>query len=224
MLWPDPKLGPWSVLVHWRTIDGRAECTGLDLRHGTRMDGRALPGISPTPITASAMRELRPDALIRAARARRTEGLESSVEALHRYIRDENEAAGRGRTAQSPFTTAKSRGVKSEPGAPATAALRARTSGMKEARRWPKGSKPRGRPKGTDTYSPQHWEQVAEVYREARNNGTTGGPTIAVSEHFHIEYSTAATWISRCRTKGFLPQTTPGKAAAGPSKKRKGQR
>src|ERR1039458_8360009 len=68
MLWPDSKLGPWSVVVHWRNIDGRPECTGLDLRHGTRMDGRALPATSPTPITASALRDLRPDALIRAAR------------------------------------------------------------------------------------------------------------------------------------------------------------
>jgi hypothetical protein len=222
LLWPDPKRGPWSVLVHWRIIDGRPECTGLDLRHGTRMDGRALPATSPSPITASALRDLRPDALIRAARARRVEGLESSVEVLHNYIRAENEAAGRGRTAQSPFTTGRSGGTKSKFGAPATAGLRARTSRMREPRKWPQGSKPRGRPKGKDTYPPEHWERVAEVYQKAWEAGVKG-PTSDVEVQFDVTYSTARNWVSRCRSKGLLASTTRGKAAGGPSKKRKGQ-
>jgi len=224
MLWPDPKLGPWTVAVHWRTIEGRPECTGLDLRRGTRIDGRALPGVVPTPITASALRDLRPDALIRAARARRIEGLKASIDAGHEYIRSENEAAGRGRTAQSPFTTAKgSRTRKSELGAPATAGLRSRVDSLRAPRSWPQDSKPRGRPKGKDTYPPEHWERVADVYRKAWKAGVKG-PTSDVEVQFDVSYSAAAKWISKCRTKGLLPPTTRGKAAGGPSKTRKGQR
>ena len=218
MLWPDPKTGPWSVLIHWCTIAGRPECIGLDVRYGTQLDGSSLAGAKPTPITATALRDLRPDALIRAARQRRIDGLGSSVDALHAYIRTENEASGRGRTAQSPFVAAKAtRAKRSKPAAPATATLRSRAKRMGEPRRWPKGSKPRGRPKGKDTYAPEHWQMVADVYRAAWTAGVRG-PTGEVAEHFQIGYSTAATWVSRCRSKGLLPPTTRGKPGAGPAK------
>lgn len=222
MLWPDPNTGPWTVAVHWRTIDGCPECTGLDLRRGTRLDGRALPGATPAPITASALRDLRPDALIRAARARRVEGLRASVDTHHQFIAAENEAAGRGRTAQSPFTGG-GRTQKGKPGAPAIAALRSRADRLSGSRPWPAGSKPRGRPRGTETYPPEHWEKVAQVYQAAWEAGIKG-PTGEVAEQLHGSYSAAAKWVRRCREKGLLPPTTRGKAAGGPSKKRKGQR
>ena len=64
MSWPDADSGPWSVVVHWREIDGRTECIGLELWHGTKVGGAGFKGRVPQPITATAMRPLRPDALI----------------------------------------------------------------------------------------------------------------------------------------------------------------
>lgn len=214
MSWPDPDSGPWAVMVHWREIGGRAECVGIEFWNGTMIGGDELAGRQAAPITATGLRDLRPDALIKAARQKRLDGLQSSVAALHDYLREQNLGSGRGRTAPSPFAE---KGAKTVPasGPRETRHLRNRIDRLQKARPPVSGSKPRGRPAGKK-WAPEHWQEVADIYREAwRDNHN---PTAEVSVHFDVGYSTAATWISRCRAKGLLEPTTQGKPTAGPTK------
>lgn len=64
-LWPDPDRGPWHVTLYWSLIDGRTECTGLEIRSDRFTDE---PGSSrwakpqdwhgqPRPLTTSVLRE-----------------------------------------------------------------------------------------------------------------------------------------------------------------------
>jgi hypothetical protein len=213
MSWPDPNEGPWAVRVHWRDFDGRDECIGLDLWSGTAIEGGELQGRVPSPITATSLRELKPDSLITTARRKRRQGLEQAVEAGHRYLAEENRKVGRGQTTVSPY--GKGRRVRQDPalGPPQTADLRNNVRRLAEARRWPDGSKPRGRPAGK-AWPEEHWNEVATAYRTAWAAGFN--PTAEVSAQFNVGYSTASTWISRCRTRGLLSPTKQGKAGTGP--------
>lgn len=66
--WPDPTHGPWAATVHWREIDGRLECIGLNIWHGTTVGGDSMPDRTPTPITATNLREARLHDLLAAGR------------------------------------------------------------------------------------------------------------------------------------------------------------
>jgi len=185
------------------------------LWHGTMVDGAPLLGADAMPITSTSLRDLKPDALIRAARARRVGALGSAVDTLHARMASENKAAGRGRTQESPFNQPTSKPSAGEAGAPASAHLRSRAKRMGKSKPWPTRSKTRGRP---TKHTPEHWAEVAEVYKNALARGWD--PTAEVSVHFvgptgePIAYSTAATWVNRCRSKGLLPPTPKGKAGA----------
>lgn len=67
----------------------------------------------------------------------------------------------------------------------------------------------RGRP---PKYGPEHFEEVARVYREAFAINRT--PTRAVARHFETTSAAAAKWVARCRQLGLLPETSRGKARA----------
>jgi hypothetical protein len=78
-------------------------------------------------------------------------------------------------------------------------------------------------------YGPEHFAEVARVYREAYSNNRK--PTRAVAQHFTrklrhgVSESAAAKWVFRCRNLGLLPQTTRGKArAVEPSKRKRTRR
>ncbi|HEX3842652.1 MAG TPA: hypothetical protein VHU85_17810 [Acidimicrobiales bacterium] len=215
MSWPDPDEGPWAVMVHWRDLGGRAECIGLELWNGTALQGGNIDGREPSPITATALREIRPDALIKTAREKHVQDLAGVVDALHHYLREQNISSGRGKTKASPFVGAddKRKPLAIRPGAPETREIRTRIDRLNERRKWPEGGKQRGRP-ADKKHPPEHWERVAEVYRDAWAKGWN--PTAEVEVAFGLEsYSTAATWISRCRKKGLLPETKQGKPSAG---------
>ena len=79
-------------------------------------------------------------------------------------------------------------------------------------------SKPtgRGRP---PKYGPEHFEEVARVYRGAFARNRT--PTRDVARHFDVTESAAAKWVTRCREMGLLPTTTRGKARVSDSKARR---
>jgi hypothetical protein len=65
----------------------------------------------------------------------------------------------------------------------------------------------RGRP---PLYGPEHFREVAEVYRSAFAIGMP--PTLAVAKRFTVTKSTAAKWIAKARALGLLPPTTRGRA------------
>lgn len=59
--WPDEAVGPWTLTLLWRVIDGRPECVGLVLAH---------EGGSQSPVlTGSALRALRLPEIVAAERA-----------------------------------------------------------------------------------------------------------------------------------------------------------
>ena len=80
------------------------------------------------------------------------------------------------------------------------------------------------RPGRKPIYGRDHFEKVAAVYRQALMDRKP--PTKAVAKHWKVNVSTAAKWVSRCRsdfTPPLLPSTTQGKPASveAPRKKRK---
>jgi hypothetical protein len=64
-------------------------------------------------------------------------------------------------------------------------------------------------------YDRAHFEQVAEVYIDALEDGKE--PRMAVSDHFKVSPSNAAKWIHRCRQAplNLLPPTSRGRSAGG---------
>jgi hypothetical protein len=68
------------------------------------------------------------------------------------------------------------------------------------------GSQPTGHPR---IYGPDHFAEVAEVYREAW--ATTGKPLVAISKKWNVSKSAAAKWVARCRNEfDLLPKTDRG--------------
>ena len=212
--WPDAQTGPWSVVVHWQELDGRAECVGLEIWNGTQVGGAPMPGRSATPITTGALRELRPDRMIRKARMDRAHALDGAIDLLHAYQAAQNadrlKALGRDSwTKPSPYTKGRRKATVSETGSRETAHLRKQSAALKKSAQWPKSANRRGRPPGPDK-PPEHWQRVAEVYRQANDAGLP--PTAAVAAEFDKAYSTVNKWVARCREMGLLPPTNPGKA------------
>jgi hypothetical protein len=211
--WPDPEAGPWFVGVHWRDVDGRPECIGMNLWRGVGVGGEEIPGRTASPITATALRELKPNALIEAARQRYSQSLQGAVDDLHRYIGKQMSAAGRGKTKKSPFASGGGQQPENSAlGAPETRELRSQVRRIKGARQWPKGSSRRGRPPGV-AWGPDHWERVAKLYNEAWERREP--PTVAVEIGMPCATSTAVQWVHRCRKMGLLPETEQGKARGG---------
>jgi len=66
--------------------------------------------------------------------------------------------------------------------------------------------------RGARRYGPEHFVEVARIYKEAYAVGHT--PTRAVARHFKTTPAAAAKWIARCRSKEvrLLPETSRGKA------------
>lgn len=72
----------------------------------------------------------------------------------------------------------------------------------------------RGRP---PLYGPEHFAEVARVYRDAFARGRK--PTRAVAQRFSVTQATAAKWVARSRQMGYLPPTARGRARAAAPRK-----
>jgi len=83
-LWPDPKNGPWMIVLTWAPMDGRMECVGVEIRSyvedGMDMDleGAQLRGAEVTPMSAETWRQVPIASVIAADRTRTVEWLEST--------------------------------------------------------------------------------------------------------------------------------------------------
>lgn len=62
---------------------------------------------------------------------------------------------------------------------------------------------------GRRRYPPEHFADVARVYR---SNVEGGRPTLSVADAFGVGKSTAAKWVARARSLGYLAPTTKGRA------------
>ena len=86
-------------------------------------------------------------------------------------------------------------------------------------RNWPGSAADRaalssGRRVGTRDLGDDHYEQVAQIYRDAVQQREK--PTMAVAQAFTISKSAAAKQVARARERGFLPPTSRG--VVGPTK------
>jgi len=91
-----------------------------------------------------------------------------------------------------------------------------------DATPWAAGQREKWEPKPgrPPIYGPDHFAEVARVYREAYAEGRT--PTRAVARRFDATQAAAAKWVARCRSMGLLPATTQGRArSAEPNRRRK---
>jgi hypothetical protein len=61
----------------------------------------------------------------------------------------------------------------------------------------------------------EHYQQVAQIYRDALKTGRK--PTKAVAEDLHTAYSNAGRWVVEARRRGFL-EPAPGAGRAGEAK------
>lgn len=70
----------------------------------------------------------------------------------------------------------------------------------------------RGDRRGRKGHPPQHFVEVAAVYRSAYR--LREAPTQAVANHWSVSKSTAAKWVAKARDRGLLPETSRGKPSA----------
>lgn len=64
------------------------------------------------------------------------------------------------------------------------------------------------RRRGRPSRSPDHYQQVAEVYKRAVLAGLP--PRLEIAAHWKVTPSTASKWIAKARELDHLPQTAPG--------------
>ena len=210
ILWPDPEHGPYLVRLEVTELNGRLECTAVEMRTmftrpttpsdfptlekmlsetkailaGDTIESiTTLPRVGeyPTPITASALRSVPLGKLVNEFLDRLRE---NPIKASRRS------ASGTADDMREAADELEGRHTESE-----AAALQQLAS---EPRRG-----------GRRGHSHDHYAAVAEVYAKAWADGVH--PTKAVAEHWTIAKTTAAKWVSRARELGFLEPTTRGR-------------
>ena len=187
--WPDRRKGPWSLSFHWAEIDGRQECVGIEIWSGYEWHRE---------YTDEAKRELI-DELRRipgAVPATLTAGglripFTSLIETARRELLEMHRQAA---------TMLEDGGRDDLADRMQTIAARFDKQGTASRRTASRG---RGRPR---QYPPEHFVEVAEVYKAAWNDGDRH-PTRAVAKKFGVSDSTAAKWVARARADGALEQT-----------------
>lgn len=71
----------------------------------------------------------------------------------------------------------------------------------------------RGAPGRKPMYGREHYQQVADIYRDAHTKGQP--PTKTVAAFFNLSSSAAGKHVAKARSMGLLPPTSRGKAKAG---------
>jgi hypothetical protein len=56
--WPDSKVGPWSITIHWAEIGGRLECLGVEMWSGIEIDSKVPKEASYRTIAEAALRPI----------------------------------------------------------------------------------------------------------------------------------------------------------------------
>lgn len=195
--WPDETRGPWRIEVGWEVLGGRWEAVALNV---------SPSGYAPlAPLRAVDVRGLRLGEIVERSRPQlldevdREGALASVPSTLQRLDRQ---------TADNPWRSdaeraeAVERAATLEPAVREAAETLAALEGVKP---------PRAKPGRPALYGPEHWAEVAAIYRDAHIHGLR--PTRAVAEKWHVERSTAAKWVARCRDEfGLLGKTEKRKA------------
>jgi hypothetical protein len=202
ILWPDPEHGPYLIRLEVTELNGRLECTAVEMQTlfhrpttakqwkamqtGEPVERSAQAMRQPTPVTASALRSVPLGKLVN--------------EFLERLRKDPRSASHRlvSGTADDFREAADKLGSR-------------HTESEAEAIQQLASEPRRGGRKG---HGDRHYAAVAEVYAIAWAGG--GHPTKAVAEHWSVAKTTAAKWVLRARELGFLQPTTRGRPGGVP--------
>ena len=190
VLWPDPDRGPWLLVLHWTRVDGRIECTGLELRsarqgHEPRGSLLLTHDVEPTRLTTTVLRALPFAATV-----------QDTKRAMGHFTEWwASQAKGRRRLRPDPNL------------APPPAEL------VRRAEEWRESA--HGRGGAPPQYGPEHFARVAQVYTDAISAGRSD-PRQAVKEWAatakkNASSSAVAKWIARARKMGLLAPTTRGR-------------
>ena len=211
ILWPDPDHGPYRIRLEVTELNGRLECTAVEMRT-----------MFTRPITASDLPTL--DKILSETEAILAGDAVESLTTLPRV--------GEGR---APVTASALRSVplgklvneylkELRAAGPSVASRRVvsgtaddyreaaddlagrHTESEAEAIQQLASEPRRGGRKG---HGDDHYAAVAEFYATAWTDGVH--PTEAVAEHWTVAKTTAAKWVSRARELGFLEPTTKGR-------------
>ncbi len=191
ILWPDPKSGPYVVRLVVTELNGRLECTTVEMRTLFLPSFFIEPPEPPAgytkttrskPVTASALRSVPLGKLV------------------NEYLK-ELRAAGPSVASRRVVS-----GTADDHREAADDLAGRHTESEAEAIQQLASEPRRGGRKG---HGDDHYAAVAEVYATAWTDGVH--PTEAVAEHWTVAKTTAAKWVSRARELGFLEPTTKGR-------------
>ena len=219
-LWPDPEKGPWLLVLHLAPVSGRVECVGVEIRafrhpghpEPSELEGDfwqhardILPVWSDSPVERDDLERRQPGkayGIVEVSQDGKvlSRSTPTNIKPLDSKIRDLRLAEIVARVAPGfarffEFAEDNHR----------TDVERAR---MLERARAYAADQRQGR--GRKGYPVEHFQEVADVYRNAHKSGSA--PTKAVAEHFKIGDSAAAKQVARARELGFLGATRRGVA------------
>lgn len=183
-LWPDPKVGPWRVIVWWRAQHGVPVPVGIQVTSWVEHEERRLTGAHNTLPGAEDDVPL-PALTGQLVRSMPVGKFIEQTNALWWQLLHTHE-----QTPVPPEWQASWEAWQAE-----SASERAAVDG--------------GRRAGTRDLGDDHYREVARIYAEAVRRREP--PTKAVAEAFTIEKSSAAKQVARARERGFLPKTTRGR-------------
>jgi hypothetical protein len=179
--WPDPLNGPWTIRLHFKKIAGREECVGFEIWGGSPDDARpSIVDLPSVPLRAIDVRRPPFAELVDAARR-------SAVEHARRLLASEDPSSLQNELDEVSPLSPEVRDY-----------LQQRVASFAD------GSTT-GRPR---LYGPEHFNEVAAVYRLAW--AETGKPLVAIAEQWSVSKSAAAKWVARCREMKLLPETERG--------------
>jgi hypothetical protein len=182
--WPHFVDGPFTVRLHWQKIAGREECVGFEMWAGTPDDDNRTPESQRLPYRALRSGDIRKPNFGDLVDQSRRAAVKDAQTSLDSEI-------------PSPFQPELEDNAPLSP--EARDYLRQRVASFGD------GS-PIGRP---PQYGREHFEAVADVYRQAWAN--TGKPLVAITERWPgTSKSAAAKWVAKCRVMELLPKTGRG--------------
>jgi hypothetical protein len=191
--WTDRSGRVWTVRLGWAGLPDRLQCVAMDLRPAAD---------EPEPLTATLLRDLPLGRLIEGSRRVMTAQLAiagSDLETLKKL------AAAR---MTNPLVR---RMIDAAIESSEAARQRARdgVEAIVGAIEQPKGRRP--------LYDDEHFKKVADVYLASWRSGSPN-PTKDVADHesFRVTRSTAAKWVARARSLGYLAETTQGRPSGPP--------
>lgn len=184
--WPRPD-GEWLLRLRWAAVGDRMECISFEVWRGAAQD--------TDPTRWRALRGTRGPRAIKATAVRELP--------IATIIEQERARAATGLEAFADYW-----GERDDEGRGAPELVE---YGRRQAAAL-RGDSTQPRPGRPIAWTDERLREVARLYREAYTRGVS--PTKSVAQRLDVTYAVAAKRVSEARKKGFLGETTRGRAGA----------